>query len=230
MLAGCSRKVDHLSYDEDGVAEDVMALVPFNDAWARERQEDAVLYRIELRSDPPSDSAPPNALYSYYSPGSHTFMTATSDPKLPWAGDEAQDWPVGRPEPLPLPSAPLDFKAAWTKAVAAGVSRVSSAVLEVNQRNSMPIVAWTITGQLPDIRDPAVYIDALTGERLNPPSLLEPPMSPAPVERAISAYRGALRGDVAEVVGCEGKAIPVPIRQPVLCFDVLQRAYLPIAK
>ena len=131
---------------------------------------------------------------------------------------------------MPLPADFLDFKAAWTKAVDAGVSRVSSAVLEVNQRNSIPVVAWTITGRMPDIRHSAVYIDALTGDRLNPPSLLEPPTSPAPVERAVSAYRGALRGDVAEVTGCEGKAIPVPIRQPVLCFDVVDRAYLPIMK
>ena len=140
-LAACVRKPDHLSYDAAGVAQDVLALIPHNTEWARTVQYDAVLYRVELRADGARDGAPTDALYSFYSPGSQVFLTATSDPRTPWEGAEPQDWPAGRRAPMPLPPVAIDFAAAWTQARNAGITKVSSAVLEVNQKNALPIVA-----------------------------------------------------------------------------------------
>ncbi len=225
LLAGCRGKGDHLRYDDEGVATNVLGLVARNTRWARTQQADAVLYRIELRTDAASDNAPTDALYSFYSPASRTFMTATSDPRIPWDGAEAQDWPADRPEPLPLPVVPMDFTEAWQKAQDVGVRRVTSAVLEVNTRNTMPIVAWSILGQVPDIRESGVYLDALSGDRLYPHTLLEPPTSPLPVENAISRYRGALRGEATSSNGCAGKAVAIPAADPVTCFDAVTRAF-----
>lgn len=224
-LTGCTRNPDHLSYDADGVAQDVLALIPHNTAWARTVQYDAVLYRIELRSELSGDGAPTDALYSYYSPGSKVFLTATSDRRTPWEGAEPQDWPPGRRAPMPLPSVRIDFSAAWAQARNAGITQVSSAVLEVNQRNALPIVTWSITGATRDPREHGIYIDALTGDRLYEHTLTEPPISPASLETAQSRYRGALRQDSRSSRGCASKSFPVPMADPVVCYDPVRRIY-----
>lgn len=229
LLAACKAKVDRLSYDSDGVAKDVLALIPHNDQWARSLQADAVLYRIELRSEAASDSAPAEALYSYYSAGSKTFMTATSDPKIPWAGAEPQDWPADRQPPLPLPPLTLDFKAVWAKAREGGLTKATSAVLEVNQRTMLPIVAWSIAGEMPDMREGGIYFDAVSFERMYHTRLVDPPTSATQLENAMSAYRGALRGDATDGKGCAGKAIAIPTINPVVCFDLADRSYSAIA-
>jgi hypothetical protein len=225
VLAGCTRKPDHVSYDADGVAQDVLALIPHNTEWARTVQYDAVLYRIELRSSVASDAAPTEALYSFYSPGSQVFLTATSDPRTPWEGAEPQDWPTTRRAPMPLPPVAIDFAAAWTTARNAGVTQVSSAVLEVNQKNALPIVAWSITGRTPDPREQGIYIDALTGDRLYQHTLAEPPLSPTSLETAQSRYRGALRQNTRGSRGCAPKSFPVPALDPVVCYDPVRRVY-----
>ncbi|MES3034782.1 MAG: hypothetical protein V4813_12360 [Gemmatimonadota bacterium] len=224
-LAACTRKPDHLTYDGSGVAQDVLALIPHNTEWARTVQYDAVLYRVELRADPAGDGAPTDALYSFYSPGSQVFLTATSDPRTPWEGAEPQDWPVARRPPMPLPPVAIDFAAAWTQARNAGITRVSSAVLEVNQRNALPIVAWTITGSTRDPREQGIYIDALTGDRLYQHTLAEPPVSPASLETAQSRYRGALRAGTRGSGGCAAKSFPVPATDAVVCYEPVRRIY-----
>lgn len=228
LLAGCNRQPERLTYDGDGVAHDVLALVPHNVAWARTIQYDAVLYRIELRAETPSDRAPTDALYSFYSPGSHVFLTATSDPRTPWEGAEPQTWPTGRRPPLPLPPVTIDFDKAWQIARDAGITRVSSAVLEVNQKNVLPLVAWSITGTMRDQREHGIYIDALTGDRLYQHSLDEPPISPASLETAQSRYRGALRAEKRATRGCKAGSLPVPASDPVVCFDPIRRLYTPM--
>ena len=229
LVAACNGAPDHLSYDQDGVAQDVLALVHFNAKWAQDRLDDAVLYRIELRNEIPRDSAPVEALYSFYAPGSASFLTATSDPAVPWSGAEPLDWPAGRAAPLPLPPVRMDFKEAWRLATATGISRVTTAVLEVNQRNGVPIVAWSISGQMADLRERGVYFDALTGERLYAHTLFDPPTTATQVDEAISNYRGALRGDVTQDPMCPKHAVPVPARRPVTCFDATTGTYAPYA-
>ncbi len=224
-LAACVRKPDHLSYDAAGVAQDVLALIPHNTEWARTVQYDAVLYRVELRADGARDGAPTDALYSFYSPGSQVFLTATSDPRTPWEGAEPQDWPAGRRAPMPLPPVAIDFAAAWTQARNAGITKVSSAVLEVNQKNALPIVAWSITGTTRDPREQGIYIDALTGDRLYQHTLAEPPIAPASLETAQSRYRGALRQNSQGAGGCTSKSFPVPAADPVVCYDPVRRIY-----
>jgi hypothetical protein len=224
-VASCRASPDHLSYDDDGVAQEVLALVPYNTKWARRIAYDAVLYRIELRTGAPGDSVPSEALYTYYSAGTRSFLTATSDPGTPWAGAEPMAWPVRRSAPLPLPSVKIDFKEAWRLASATGIYRVTSAVLEVNRRNGIPIVAWTFTGELSDLRERGVYFDALTGERLYAHTLFDPPTSTRQVEEATSIYRGALRGDIAQDTKCPKRAIAIPARRPVVCFDVERQRY-----
>ncbi|MCC7052749.1 MAG: hypothetical protein IT355_05740 [Gemmatimonadaceae bacterium] len=224
-IAGCRAAPEHLSYDDDGVAHDVLALIPFNTKWAQGRIRDAVLYRIELRTDAAGERPPTDVLYSFYAPRRIAVLTATSDPEVPWAGAEPLELPDGRPVPMPLPPVKIDFREAWRLARAAGITRVTSAVLEVNQRNAMPIVAWSFTGQMADIRERGVYLDALTGARLYPHTLFDPPTTIGQVEAAISTYRGALRGDAAQDPRCPPHAVAVPSRRPVTCFDADRRTY-----
>lgn len=227
-LLGCKRNPDHLTYDADGVAQGVLAMIPHNTEWARTVQYDAVLYRIELRSDVSGDAAPTDALYSYYSPGSQVFLTATSDPRTPWEGAEPQDWPAGRRPPMPLPPVTIDFRAAWAQARTAGITQVSSAVVEVNQKNALPIVAWSIAGTTRDPREQGIYIDALSGDRLYQHTLAEPPIAPASLETAQSRYRGALRQETRGSRGCRSKSFPVPAVDPVVCYDPVRRFYSPL--
>ena len=71
----CSGKEpSQLTYDADGVAQNVIALIPHNTKWARSKQADAVLYRIELRVSTASGGVPSEALYNFYSPSSRTFI------------------------------------------------------------------------------------------------------------------------------------------------------------
>lgn len=228
VLAGCKRQPEHLTWNSDGVAQDVLALVAFNAKWAHTIQYDAVPYRIELRSETPSDRAPTDAYYSFYSPGSHVFLTATSDPRTPWDGAEPQAWPAGRRAPLPLPAVTVDFDKAWQIAHDAGITNVSSAVLEVNQKNVLPIVAWSITGTMRDPREHGVYIDALSGDRIYEHTLTEPPISPSVIETAQSRYRGALRENRRNMKGCKPRSLPVPNAGPVVCFDPVRRIYTPL--
>lgn len=227
VAAGCRAAPDHLTYDEEGVAQEVLAMIPYNTRWAQDRLPDAVLYRIELRHDAPADSAPAQALYSFYSARRNAFLTATSDPVVPWSGAEPLDWPAGKPAPFPLPPVKMDFREAWRRAAATGIYQVSSAVLEVNQRNGVPIVAWTISGRMADLRERGVYFDALSGERMYAHTLFDPPSTRAMVETAISTFRGALREDVTQDPNCPTRAVPVPARKPVTCFDANRGRYFP---
>jgi hypothetical protein len=229
LLSGCGGAVTQLSYDSDGVARDVLALVAYNTQWAREQQPEAVLYRIELRSDAPSDTAPQYALYNFYVPSTRTFLTATSDPTVPWDGAEAQEWPADQPVPLPLPPIPMDFKDAWRKAREAGLTKATSAVLEVNRRTTLPIVTWSLSGTMPDIREGGAYFNALTGDRVRLTLLADPPMSPTLMEKFTAQYRSALRGNSAGSPRCSGRAIAIPEAAPVVCFDVPSRQYSPPA-
>lgn len=229
LLGGCSGEVTQLSYDADGVARDVLALVAYNTEWARSQQPEAVLYRIELRSDTPSDTAPQYALYSYYAPSTRTFLTATSDPKVPWAGAEPQDWPADQPIPLPLPPIAMDFREAWRKARQAGLTKATSAVLEVNRRTPLPIVTWALAGTMPDVREAGAYFNAITGERVRLTLLADPPMSPTLLEKFTSQYRGALRGNAVGGTLCSGRSIAIPEAAPVVCYDVPARQYSPPA-
>jgi hypothetical protein len=224
-LLACGGKVEHLSYDGDGVAKDVAALIPFNTAWAQSKQPDAVLYRIELRSETPGEGAPTDALYSYFSAGSRTFMTATSDPRLPWAGAEPQDWPADRPVPLPLPRVTMDFKDVWKLVKAAGMKKVTTAVLEVNRGSAVPVVVWAVNGEAPDIREGGIFYNAVSGVRMLRTGLFDPPASPRMVDNALTEYRAALRGDATGPNGCSGKAVAIPAQAPVVCFDAESRQY-----
>jgi hypothetical protein len=226
-LGACRGPVDHLSYDSDGVAKDVLALVAHNTIWARTLEPDAVLYRIELRSDKPGDSAPTYALYSFYAPRANAFMTASSDPKTPWDGAEPQYWPLDALPPLPLPAVPMDFREAWVRARDAGLTNVSSAVLEVQRRFGFPIVVWTLTGQLPGTTDGAVYFNAITKDRIQVSTLVSPPASPLVAEQALFEYRRALRGRGGRPDACSGPAIAIPAVAPVICFEVGSRTYSP---
>ncbi len=228
VAAGCTSQPKRLSYDADGVANEVLALIPFNADWAQTLEYDAVLYRIELRNEAPADRAPTDAFYSFYSPGSQVFLTATSDPRTPWEGAEPQEWPVERRAPLPLPSVTVDYKKAWQIARAAGIRQVTSAVLEVNQKNTLPIVAWSIVGSMADQREHGVYIDALSGERLYEHTLDEPPVSPTTLENAQSRYRGALRADRSDTAGCKAGSLAIPAAEPVVCFDPIRSVYSPL--
>lgn len=226
LLVACGRsQADHVTFDEAGVAQDVLALVPRATAWARAERTDAVLYRIELRAMPGVDGAPSEVLYNFFSHSSRAFMTATSDPKLPWATAEPQDWPDTRPMPMPLPPVTIDFATVWKQAKAIGIGNVTSALLEVNTRNSMPYVLWSIAGDTKDFREPGLYFDALTGERLYAHLVHEPTTSAVQVEAVTSRYRGALRGNVTGLNGCKDKAIGVPSASPVVCYDVQYRVY-----
>jgi len=193
LKAGCNRQPDHLTWNTDGVAQVMHALISHNVTWARTIQYDALLYRIELRTDRPSDGAPTEAMYSFHSPGSQDFLTATSDPRAPWEGAEPQPWPADQRAPMPLPPVTIDFDAAWKRAHDAGITQVSSAVLDVNTHNALPIVAWSITGAMRDQREHGIYIDALSGDCLYELTLRKPPLSPASLEQAQSRYRAALR-------------------------------------
>lgn len=225
LLAGCRGKVEHLSYDSDGVAKDVLALIAHNTAWAQSKQPDAVLYRIELRTETPGEGPPTDALYSYYSSGSQTFMTATSDPRLPWAGAEPQDWPNDRPPPMPLPPITMDFKDVWKLATAAGLKKATNAVLQVNQGSTLPVVVWAINGEAQDIREGGVFFNAVSGMRMLRTTLFDPPAAQLLTDNALSEYRGALRGEATGPNGCSGKAVAVPRDNPVVCFDAEARQY-----
>lgn len=226
VLAGCgSTQVDHVTFDEAHVAQDVLALLPRATTWARSQRMDAVIYRIELRPIPGVDGAPSEVLYNFFSHSSRAFMTATSDPHLPWATAEPQDWPSARPMPMPLPPVTIDFATIWTRATAVGIWNVTSAVLEVNTRNTMPYVLWSIAGDTKDFRERGLYFDALTGERLYAHAVHEPATSAEQVEAVSSRYRGALRGNVTGPNGCKDKAIGVPSAQPVVCYDAHNRTF-----
>ncbi len=221
----CSRTdPSQLTYDADGVAQNVLALIPYNTKWARSKQADAVLYRIELRVS--TGAIPTDALYNFYSPSSRTFMTATSDPKIPWAGAEPQPWPADRPAPPPLPTVTLDFAAAWKQAKEAKIEDVTVAVLEVNTRNPMTLTAWSFLGRMPNSEQHGVFFNAITSQRLNELALFEIPSSGIIVQNAVSEYRGALRNDAKDAgVGCNKPAVAVPAQQSVVCYDVEARAY-----
>jgi hypothetical protein len=221
----CTSGDQRVTYSDDGVAQNVLALIPFATTWARGLHADAVLYRIEVRSDTPSEKPPAQVLYSFYAPSDNSFMTGTSEPTLAWSGAEPQRWPASKPIPLPLPTVPMDFAAAWTLLRTTGIETVSSAVLEVNQRNAAPVVAWTVLGQLKDVREAGVYLNALSGDRMYGHTLFEPPTVDAQTERAVSAYRGALRGNATDNRGCTARSVPVPANNPVICFDVGTRQY-----
>jgi hypothetical protein len=226
-LAACTSKPPtHLTYDADSVATNVLALIAYNTEWARTNQADAVLYRIELRSDGASDTAPTEALYSFYSPGSSTFMTATSDPKIAWAGAEPQPWPADRAAPAPLPRITLDFADAWRQAKAAKISHVTRAVLEVNSGNAVPVNTWSILGQMPRIDEQGVFFNAISGKRINGRLLTEEPSTPRYIDDAIAEYRGALReNSPGSTVGCNGGAVRVPAERSVACYNVVARLY-----
>ena len=223
----CSRTdPSQLTYDADGVAQNVVALIPYNTKWARSKQADAVLYRIELRTSGTSGPAPTDALYSFYSPSSRSFMTATSDPKIPWAGAEPQPWPADRPPPPPLPTVTLDFAAAWRQATEAKVEQVTAGVLEVNSRNPIPVAAWSFMGRMPNFEQHGVFINAITGQRLNELALFDVPSSGIMVQNAIAEYRGALRNDAPDTAGgCTRPAVRVPAENSVVCYDVEARTY-----
>jgi hypothetical protein len=234
LAAGCSSQPEKLSYDGDGVAKDVLALIPFNTAWARTKFPDAMLYRIELRNDSAQADGPPNvALYSFFSPGSRQFLTASSEPSIPWSGNEPQAWPNNRPAPAPLPPVTLDFRDAWRKAREAGVTNVSSAVLDVNLMNALPHVAWSVLGTMKDIRQRGVFFSALTGNRLNGLELTEPPTSPVQAEIALTTIRAAFERSLpkpqtdsaAPRSRCVGTAVPVSAQAGFRCYDFAARAY-----
>lgn len=223
----CSRAdPSQMTYDADGVAQNVIAMIPHNTKWARSKAADAVLYRIELRASSPSDAVPTEALYSFYSPSSRTFMTATSDPKIPWAGAEPQPWPADRPAPPPLPTVTLDFAAAWTQAKEAKIEHVTAGVLEVNVQNPMMLTAWSFLGHMPNFEQHGVFFNAITGQRLNELALFDIPSSGIMVQNAVSEYRGALRNDATDTdVGCIKPAVRVPAQQSVVCYNVEARTY-----
>ena len=223
----CSRNdPTQLTYDADSVAQNVLALIPYNTQWARAQEADAVLYRIELRTSSPSSAVPTDALYSFYSPSSQTFMTATSDPKIPWAGADPQPWPADRRPPPPLPAVTLDFAAAWKQAKDAKVEHVTSAVLEVNTRNPLLLTAWSFVGRMPNYQLHGVFINARTGQRLNELALFDVPSSELMVSDMLSEYRGAVRNDAADSqAGCIRPAVPVPAEQSVVCYNVEDRSY-----
>ena len=223
----CGRKEpSQLTYDADGIAQNVLALIPYNTTWARSRQADAVLYRIELRTSSASGTVPTDALYSFYSASSRTFMTATSDPKIPWAGAEPQAWPADRPAPPPLPTVTLDFAAAWKQAKEAKVEQVTAGVLEVNTHSPMMLTAWSFVGRMPNFEQHGVFFNAITGQRLNELALFDLPSSALMVSNALSEYRGALRNDATDTeVGCTKPAVQVPAVQSVVCYDVEARTY-----
>ncbi|MBC7562632.1 MAG: hypothetical protein H7305_06910 [Gemmatimonadaceae bacterium] len=224
-LAACGpTRPDHVSFDDTGIAQNVLALVPHATSWARSERTDAVLHRIELRAMPGAEP-PTEVLYSFFSHSSRAFMTATSDPTLPWSTAEPQDWPETRPMPMPLPPVTIDFATVWKQAKALGIWNVSSAVLEVNTRNAAPYVFWSINGDTKDFRERGLYFDALTGERLYAHTVLEPTTSTEQVEAVTSRYRGALRGTMTGLNGCKDKAIGVPSADPVVCFDPQRRIY-----
>jgi hypothetical protein len=225
--ASCGRKdPSQMTYDADGVAQNVLALIPYNTRWARTKHADAVLYRIELRTTSASGTVPTDALYSFYSPSSRTFMTATSDPKIPWAGAEPQAWPVDRPAPPPLPTVTLDFAAAWKQAKEAKVEQVTAGVLEVNTHNPMMLTAWSFVGRMPNFEQHGVFFNAITGQRINELALFDIPSSDMLVQNALSEYRGALRNDTTDTaVGCTKPAVRVPAVQSVVCYDVQARTY-----
>lgn len=225
LLVGCGGVVDHLSYDSDGVAKDVLALVDHNTAWARSRESDAVLYRIELRADRPGAAAPAYALYSFYSPKANSFMTATSDPTVPWDGAEPQYWPLDLIPPMPLPAVAMDFREAWRKAQEAGLTNVTTATLEVHRRFGLALVVWSILGQLPKAGEGGVYFDALSKERLYRTALITPPTDPLLIEKSLYEYRRAFRGRFNGPNTCTGSAIAIPAAKPVVCFDVETRLY-----
>jgi hypothetical protein len=233
-LLACDREPDHLSYDSDGVAKNVLALIPHNTAWARSSFPDAMLYRVELRADAGSDEAPSVALYSYFSPASRQFLTATSEPKVPWSGAEPQAWPADRPAPPPLPDVPTDFRAAWEKARGFGIKNATTAVLEVNAANALPIVTWTVLGEMKDLMQRGVYLDALTGERISPAQLREPPTAQVQVEIALTSIRKAFatststqasESKAANLGRCQGNAVPVSTETTARCYDFALKGF-----
>jgi hypothetical protein len=234
LAIACSAAPEKLSYDGDGVAKDVLALIPFNTTWARTKFPDAMLYRIELRNDSAQADGPPTvALYSFFSPGSRQFLTASSEPSIPWSGNEPQAWPSERPAPAPLPPVTLDFRDAWKKARESGVTNVSSAVLEVNGMNALPHVAWSVLGAMKDIRQRGVFLNALSGERLNGLELTEPPTSPVQSEMALTSIRNAFersltrtQTDGASRPGrCVGTAVPISAESGFRCYDFATHAF-----
>jgi hypothetical protein len=228
LCGACGAGGDELSYDSDGVARGVLDLVPHNTEWARSIEPDAVLYRIELRPESPTATAPSSVLYNYYSPGANAFMTATSDPRVPWEGAEPQAWPADQIQPMPLPAVAMDFTEAWEQAKAAGLTKVKSVTLEVQRRFGLVLVVWSLLGTLPQAGEDGVYFNALSKERLLRATLISPPASPLMVEKAMFEYRRALRGKAG--IGkspCEGTGIPIPTSEPAVCFNVESRNYSP---
>lgn len=225
LAAACGAGGEQLSYDSNGVARGVLGLVARNTEWARSIEEDAVLYRIELRPESPSDRAPSYVLYNFYSPRANVFMTATSDPRVPWEGAEPQDWPVDQIQPMPLPAVAMDFRDAWERAKAAGLTNVTSASLEVQRRFGLALVVWSLIGTLPQAGEGGVYFNALSKERIYRAALISPPESPLMIEKAMFEYRRALRGPQTGKSPCRGPGIPIPAQKPVVCFNVESRDY-----
>jgi len=227
LVAACIDSGDELSYDSDGVARGVLELVPRNTEWARSIEPDAVLYRIELRPESPTATAPSSVLYNFYAPGANAFMTATSDLKVPWEGAEPQYWPLDQIQPMPLPAVALDFREAWDRARDAGLTKVTTVTLEVQRRFGVVLVVWSLLGKVPQAGEDGVYFNALSKERIRRATLINPPASPLMVEKAMFEYRRALRGKATGKSPCHGPGIPIPAQLPVVCFNVDSRDYTP---
>ncbi len=225
LVAACSATGDELSYDSEGVASGVLDLVPRNREWAQSIEPDAVLYRIELRPESPSAKAPSSVLYNFYAPGVNAFMTATSEPKVPWDGAEPQDWPKDQIQPMPLPAVAMDFREAWDRAREAGLTNVTNVTLEVQRRFGVVLVVWSLLGKVPQAGEDGMYFNALSKERILRATLINAPASPLMVEKAMFEYRRALRGKPTTKSICAGTAIPIPADDPVVCFDVDSREY-----
>ncbi len=225
LIAACGAGGDAISYDSDGVARGVLDLVPRNTAWARSLEPDAVLYKIELRPESPGATAPSSVLYNFYAPRANAFMTATSDPKVPWEGAEPQYWPLDQIQPMPLPAVAMDFREAWDRARAAGLTNVTSVTLEVQRRFGLVLVVWSLLGKVPQAGEDGVYFNALSKERLLRATLINPPASPLMVEKAMFEYRRALRGKATGKSPCYGPGVPIPVQNPVVCFNVDSRDY-----
>ncbi len=226
LVAACGAGGDSISYDSDGIARGVLDLVPHNTEWARSIEPDAVLYRIELRPESPSATAPTSVLYNFYAPRENAFMTATSDPKVPWEGAEPQYWPLDQIQPMPLPAVAMDFREAWDRAGAAGLTQVTSVTLEVQRRFGLVLVVWSLLGKVPQAGEDGVYFNALSKERVLRATLINPPSSQLMVEKAMFEYRRALRGTAATGKSrCSGPGIAIPALHPVVCFNVDSRDY-----
>jgi hypothetical protein len=119
----------------------------------------------------------------------------------------------------------MDFKDVWKLVKAAGMKKVTSAVLEVNRASAVPVVVWAVNGEAPDVREGGIFHNAISGVRILRTGLFDPPASPRMVENALTEYRAALRGDATGPNGCSGKAVAIPAAAPVVCFDAEARQY-----